>query len=199
MRFIESILLKDGEYKNLSYHQQRMDHVFEKFAPKNDAHNLSRILPHLQMEGVFKVRIVYDMDSEDAEYDIEYSEYQPRKINTLEVVHSPPFDYSMKYENRTPIAKLLRSSQADDIIIAMNGSITDGSYFNLAFWNGNEWLTPDTPLLKGVRRTQLLAEGKIKEAPIRISELGAFEKVSLINAMLDLSEVEVPLSAILKR
>lgn len=196
MRFIESILLKDGEYQNLKYHQKRMDQVFEKYAPGNNSHNLSRILPNLQLDGVFKVRMVYDMDSEDAEYDIEYSEYQPRKIDTLQVIHSKPFDYSMKYEDRSQIGKLLKSSNEDDIIISINNQITDGSYFNLAFWDGNEWLTPDTPLLKGVRRTQLLEEGRIKEAPIRVSDIGAFKKISLINAMLDLGELEIPTTSI---
>ncbi|SNS97908.1 4-amino-4-deoxychorismate lyase [Ekhidna lutea] len=196
MRFIESILFKDGVYKNLSIHQERMDDVFKKYAPGNNSHALIRILPDLKMEGTYKVRLVYDMDTEDVEYDIEFAEYQPRQIKTLQVVHSKPFDYSMKFEDRTKINKLVKSSNADDIIIAIDNHITDGSYFNLAFWNGVEWLTPDTPLLKGVKRTQLMQEGKIKETTIQISDLNAFEKVSLINAMIGLGELELPISAI---
>lgn len=199
MRFIESILLKNGEYINLHLHQQRIDHVFQRFASSDKSHDLNRILPNLKLEGTYKARLVYDMDTEEAEYDLEFSEYRARKITSLEVVHSQPFDYSMKYEDRTTINKLVKKSDADDIIIAINGKVTDGSYFNVAFWTGNEWITPDTPLLKGVRRTQLLQEGKIKEAPVHISDLGAFEKMSLINAMLDLGELEVPLSGVLKR
>ena len=196
MRFIESILFRDEDYVNLPLHQQRMDRVFHHYGSTDDSHNLNRILPDLKMEGTYKVRLVYGMDTEDAEYDIEFAEYQPRKIKTLEVVRSKPFDYSMKFEDRTKINELVKVSSADDIIIAINDHVTDGSYFNLAFWDGAEWLTPDTPLLKGVRRTQLLNEGKIKEAPIQIADLGAFEKVSLINAMMDLSELELPISAI---
>lgn len=196
MRFIESILYKNGEYINLPLHQERIDGVFQHFSSHDDSHNLNRILPKLEMDGIFKVRLVYDMDTEDAEYDIEFAEYQPRKIMSLEVVSSKPFNYSMKFEDRTKINKLVKSSNADDIIIAIENHVTDGSYFNLAFWNGVEWLTPDTPLLKGIRRTQLLQEGKIKEAPIRISDLGVFEKVSLINAMLDLGQLELPITAI---
>ena len=199
MRFIESILLKNGQYINLHLHQQRIDHVFQRFASSDKSHDLNRILPKLDMEGSYKVRLVYDLDTEEAEYDLEFSEYRARKIKSLEVVHSQPFDYSMKFEDRTKINKLVKKSDADDIIIAINGKVTDGSYFNVTFWTGNEWITPDTPLLKGVRRTQLLQEGKIKEAPVLIADLGAFEKVSLINAMLDLGELEVPLSGVLKR
>lgn len=196
MRFIESILFKDGNYINLSLHQDRMNRVFQHYGSCDDSHDLNRILPNMEMDGTYKVRLVYDMDTEDAEYDIEFAEYHPRKINTLEVVSSRPFDYSMKFEDRKTINKLTKASNADDIIIAVENRITDGSYFNLAFWNGEEWLTPDKPLLKGVRRAQLLLEGKIKEAPIQISDLYTFKKVSLINAMMDLEELELPISAI---
>ena len=97
----------------------------------------------------------------------------------------------MKYENRKVINQLANSSSADDIIIVIDDNITDGSYFNLAFWDQKKWFTPNTPLLKGVRRTQLLNEHLIQEARITVSDLGSFEKVSLINAMLDLGELEV--------
>lgn len=196
MRFIESILFKDGAYHNLPLHQQRMDGVFVHYGLCDESHDLNRILPDLKMNGTYKVRLVYDLDSEDAEYDIEFSEYYPRKIETLEIVSAKRFDYSMKFEDRTNINKMVESSDADDIIISINNYITDGSYFNLAFWDGSGWVTPSTPLLKGVRRTQLLSEQKIKEAPIQVSELDAFKKVSLINAMIDIGELELPVSAI---
>ena len=196
MRFIESILFKDRRYINLWLHQQRLDRVFEKYAPGNNSHNLHSILPDLKMDGTYKIRLVYDLDSEDAEYDLEFAEYLPRKIERLKVVHSAPFDYSMKFEDRSKINKLVSESTTEDIIIIIDNHITDGSYFNLAFRNGTGWVTPDTPLLKGVRRTQLLRDRKIKEVRILVSDLHAFEKVSLINAMLDLGELELPTSAI---
>ncbi|MEO9872616.1 aminotransferase class IV [Ekhidna sp.] len=196
MRFIESILLRDGQYINLDFHQKRMNQVFEVCTPENNSHNLSQILPKLKLPGSYKVRVVYDMDTEDAEYDIEFAEYLPKRIETLEVVLSRPFDYNMKYEDRGKINELEKRSKADDIIISFNNMITDGSYFNLVFWDGSDWLTPNTPLLKGVRRTQLLQEKRIKEVSIRIEDLFAFEKVSLINAMLDLQELTVPVSSI---
>jgi len=196
MQLIESIQMVNGEYKNLALHQARMDLAFKKFAPSIESHDLARILPNIHLEGTYKVRLVYDLDTEDAEYDIEYAEYLPRKIESLEVVHSKPFDYSMKYGDRSHINKLVSQSSADDIIIAINEKITDGSYFNVAFWNGTEWLTPDSFLLNGVRRQQLLNEGKLKETSVKVGDLILFEKVSLINTMLDLEELELPISAI---
>lgn len=158
--------------------------------PEIKAHDLSNILPKLKLKGTYKVRVVYDADSEDANYDLEYAEYLPRKIETLKLVETNAFDYSFKFEDRKNIENLI-DYQSDDIIIVMDGNITDGSYFNLAFWNGTEWHTPVTPLLKGVRRDQLLDEGRIREVKIQVSDLKKYQKVSLINAMLDLGELEV--------
>lgn len=196
MRFIESILLKDGVYYNLELHQERLDRTFSEFMPGIEPHDLQHILPKLKFEGTFKVRVVYDADSEDADYDLEFAEYIPRKIHTLQVVKTASLDYQFKFENRKRINELINLDEADDIIIALGDRITDSSYANLAFWNGSKWLTPDTPLLKGVRRTQLLLEGKIKEIPILITDLHTFEKVSLINAMLNLGDLVLPTSAI---
>ncbi len=197
MRLVESILCQNGIYINVDLHQARMNRAFHTYNSMIQPHDLRNILPTLDMEGSYKVRIVYDMDQEDAAYTIEYVEYAPKEISSLEVVHSDPFDYSMKYENRKVINKLVDSTSADDIIIAINDNVTDGSYFNLAFWDEKQWLTSNTPLLNGVRRTQLINEGRIKETNITVNNLSTFEKVSLINAMLDLGELEVLMKHVL--
>ncbi len=198
MRFIESIRYKDGSYHNLTLHQKRLTQTVRQFMPGGSPVELEKILPPLTLEGTYKVRLVYDVDDEDLHYDIEYSEYIPRKIQSLQLVASEPFDYSYKYEDRSRINAMVNRGSADDIIITMGNKITDGSYFNLVFWDGRRWLTPDTPLLNGIKRQQLLHSDQIKEAPIIIDDLDAFEKVSLINSMLDLQEVEVPVGQIKK-
>ncbi len=198
MRFIESILFKDRVYHNLELHQKRVDRTFDQFMPEITSHNLNMILPKLSLQGIFKVRMVYDADADDADYDLEYVEYIPRTITSLQIIETDPFDYSFKYENRDRINSLVSQSRTDDIIISVNGMITDGSYFNLVFWDGKDWLTPETCLLNGIRRQQLLQEEKIREAPISVNDLGAFEKVCLINAMLDLGETELTMDRVLK-
>lgn len=189
MRFIESILLKDGVYHNLDLHQQRLNQTFDRFKPEIKSHDLRKILPKIDLDGTYKVRVVYDSDSEDADYDLEYAEYIPRVIESLDLVRSEPFDYSFKFEDRQHIHTLVKNSNADDIIIAIDDNVTDSSYANLVFWDGSKWITPDAPLLAGVRRSQLIREDKIEERSIQVSHLNSFEKVSLINAMLDLGEL----------
>ncbi|MEM6734548.1 MAG: aminotransferase class IV [Bacteroidota bacterium] len=199
MRFIESIFCKDGIYHNLSLHQERINRTFHRFMPEIESHVLANILPKLELKGRYKVRLIYGSNQGDANYDLEFSEYIPRTIRSLQIMESSSFDYSFKFEDRSEINEMVAKSSADDIIIVIDGKVTDGSYFNLVFWDGNQWITPDTPLLNGVKRQQLLAENKIKEAPISITDLSAFEKVSLINAMLSIGTIELSMNRVLER
>lgn len=191
MKFIESICFKGGSYLNLDLHNDRWTKTHHKFLQSTPPH-ISKVLPTIRDVGIFKVRLVYDQKA----HQVSYSVYEKKDITSLRVVASSPFDYSFKFEDRRKIDKLVRSSNATDIIISFTGLIKDSSYSNLAFWDGKDWFTPEKPLLEGVKRAQLLAEEKIKKAPIHTSDLVSFEKVSLINAMLDLGELEIPMSAV---
>ena len=189
MRFLESICFRDGEYQNLDLHQERMNRTSFHFFGES-LHKLSYLLPEIQEIGIFKVRLIYD----NATLSSEYMPYEKKTISSIQIVETSWFDYSFKYENRTTINELMQSVDVDEIMISIDGLITDSSYANLAFWNGTEWLTPETPLLEGVKRAALLRDGKIKKAHILKSDLGDFEKVSLINSMLDLGDLEISTS-----
>lgn len=189
MRFIESILFENGQYHRLDLHQQRIDKTIRTLGGSKHTFALTQMLPYPALEGKHKARLVYDVFK--GGMGVELSAYVPRNISKLKVMHSAPFDYSLKYEDRGHILSLLRQSGAEDILISLEGHLTDSSYSNVAFWDGDKWWTPYTPLLKGVRRQSLLASGRLHEAPIKVEDITRFEKVSLINAMLDLGELEV--------
>ncbi|MEP1094084.1 MAG: aminotransferase class IV [Cyclobacteriaceae bacterium] len=191
MKFIETICFKNGDYQNLDLHQERVNRTCFHFFGES-LHKVSELLPEIDDDRKHKVRFVYDNDS----YSHEQTVYAKLPIRSLQMVESEWFDYSFKYENRSTLQKLLQSSDADDIIVSIDGMITDCSYANLAFWDGHEWLTPEKPLLDGVKRATLLKSGKIKKAAIHVEELATFEKVSLINAMLDLGDLEVPIDLV---
>ena len=192
MRFIESICLKDGSYQNLSYHQVRINKTFATFFSEVTPHSLVEVLPAIKLSGTYKVRLIYDSDTTD----IEYSAYEKRKIQTIEIIESPPFDYSFKFEDRATIHQLTKATKADEVMISINGMITDGSYANLVFKKEGIWFTPQQCLLNGVKRSLLLDERIIKEVPIRSADLHWFESVSLINAMLDIGDIEIPTSQV---
>ena len=120
-----------------------------------------------------------------------------RDIKSLKLVYDDAIDYSYKYADRSALTKLLeQKGNCDEIIIVKNALLTDTSYTNLAFFNGKEWHTPSTPLLKGTMRERLVEEEKIREAAITVNDLKNYEKVSLINCMLDIDKLSLPTSQV---
>lgn len=104
----------------------------------------------------------------------------------------------MKYADRSALARLLqRRDDCDEILIVRDGAITDTSYSNVAFFDGRKYVTPDTFLLNGTRRQYLLGTGVLTERRITPSDLGGFERVVLINAMLGIEDdLAVPIERI---
>lgn len=193
MRFIESICFSNREYQNLNLHQDRVNNTCFHFFGES-LHHLEEVLPLIEDDRKHKVRFIYD----NTDYECEPLPYVKLPIRSMQVIETSWFDYSFKYEDRTVIQELVQSTETDDILISIDGLITDCSYANLAFWNGKKWLTPEKPLLEGIKRHHLLEEGKIEKASIHKDELDAFEKVTLINAMLDPGDLEISIDQILK-
>ena len=77
----------------------------------------------------------------------------------------------------------------EDIIIVKNGFVTDSSFSNLIFFDGKEWYTPSTPLLKGTTRARLLNEKKITERVIKIEDIKNYKSISLINAFNEIGDI----------
>ena len=79
-----------------------------------------------------------------------------------------------------------------------NELLTDTSFTNVAVFDGERWLTPKHPLLLGTKRASLLERQVIKEADISVETLMKAQKVSLINAMIDLGEIEISIANIIR-
>ena len=95
-------------------------------------------------------------------------------------------DYDLKFEDRSHLEALFNQKEdCDDILIVRNQRPTDSYYANITFWDGIQWFTPSSYLLKGTKRSQLLKNGIIEELPIELKDLKNFQGFQLINAMLD--------------
>ena len=89
------------------------------------------------------------------------------------------------------------AADCDDILVVKKGQISDSFYANVVFWDGKEYITPDTPLLPGTMRASLLNKGLIREDSISPDDLSKFAGIKLINAMYDLQvAAELPIKAI---
>ena len=117
---------------------------------------------------------------------MEFSFYHPKKISKLKLVQGDHLSYSLKYTDRHSLEALsLQKGACDDILIIKNGKITDTSYANIILFDGENWVTPDEPLLAGTCRQRLLDGKKIIEKSIRVEDLSGYTSFKLINAMLD--------------
>jgi len=199
MKLLETIRFNLGKFSNIELHQHRMNDSRKRLFNCNDEIDivsiLSKYVKDLPNNQVLKCRVIYSIESAS----VEFIHYKPPNITSLKLVNCNEIEYSHKYLDRSHINKLLlQKGSADDIIIVKNGLVTDSSFANLLYFNGEKWLTPAFPLLKGTQRAKLLELDKIFTADIRPSDLSNFTKIRLVNAMLRFEdEVDIMIDKIL--
>ncbi len=191
--FVESIRLQNGLLHRLDLHGERwrrtLIHQYNVSSENSLEEEIHRYctasgyqLPG--EEALYKVRVVY----EKTILRIEHAPYVRRTIRSLRAIPCNDIDYTYKSSDRSVLTSLLeRKDGADDILIIKNGNVTDASSSNVAFRDEEGWWTPDTPLLRGVMREDLLRNKQIRERRIRYSDLenGRYSTITIFNAMVD--------------
>jgi para-aminobenzoate synthetase/4-amino-4-deoxychorismate lyase len=73
----------------------------------------------------------------------------------------------------------------DVILFNECGELTESCYANLVVVRRNRWLTPPVScgLLAGTLRAELLAQGKLIEKVLRVSDLKNTDRILLINSV----------------
>lgn len=195
---IESIRLADGRYYLLKLHEDRIRKARYHLFDNQDDFSLSDYFQqwNIPTKGLFKCRIEYGLSFAPPVF----IPYQYQIPDSIKLVHASQIDYSFKYSDRSIIQQLKASAaDHDDILIVINGLITDSSYCNILFSHHGSWVTPATPLLAGVQREYLLRRGIIKTAAIDVDSLHTFESFKLINAMIPFEQaVELPMKLIIR-
>lgn len=192
--FLETICIIHGEIKDQQGHEDRMQRTAAHFGfnvpPLPD---LSALLPEELRNTKVKYRIIYHGTIED----ISFEPYSPRKIISLKLVEASP-DYAFKFADRQALNNLLaQKNDCDEILITRNGLITDTSYSNVVLSRGKDFFTPEKPLLNGTKRQKLLREGTITERAVHRNSLHEYDRIYLINAMLDIEDdISLPINNI---
>jgi 4-amino-4-deoxychorismate lyase len=198
MQLLETIQIKNGKIQNIEYHNNRFNNSRLDLFDTNIFENLENLIkiPLDCVKGIFRCRVIYEKQIEE----VTFTPYIYKEIKTLKLVDIGDWEYSHKYADRSFMTNLLNENKDfDEVIMVKNGFITDCIVANLAFWDGKNWFTPSTPLLKGTKRQQLLDRQEIMEREIRIQDLGNYEGVCLINAFRDLSKTGFqPVSSIIQ-
>ncbi len=182
--FIESIQIKNKVFQNIDAHNERFNNTRSRHFNAKDVVLLENkiVVPDYLSEGLYKCRIIYGENI----ISTEFTPYQPAKIQSLKIIAHNEISYSFKYEDRVLLNELWgKKGKCDEVLILKNNLLTDTSYANIIFFDGEKWLTPAHPLLRGTKRNLLLREKIILEEEIGIRDLAVFKKAMLVNAMLD--------------
>jgi 4-amino-4-deoxychorismate lyase len=182
-QFFESICVKNGVAENLSFHQARVQKTLQAFDAFQNNISLEAIVQQLTLPtiGLFKLRISYDLNGN---HEAKQTPYQYKQINQFALVDIKGCRYDYKYENRDWINEFLIQSGTDEIIMHDDGWIKDCSYTNIVFFDGANWVTPESPLLPGTQRAKLIQEGVILPKALHVKDLSGFVKFKCINAMM---------------
>jgi len=194
-RFVESIQLKNGEFKRLKYHQERILKAMSDYFPAEKVFDLLEALSltSFPTEGLYKCRLVYDSMIRK----IEFIPYKRPEIKTLRLVETKMESVPYKKEDRSLLnAAFASRGDCDDVLLLKNGYLTDTSFANIALFDGVNWYTPRIPLIYGVNRTQLIEHGILIEKDITSCDLVNFIRVSLFNAMNEFGSIELDISSI---
>ncbi len=193
-QYLETIRIEEGRACHLPYHNQRMNETRAHLG-LSDGLDLEAVIGDVSIyQQRTRCRIVYDTEIRS----VEFFPYQIRSVKTLRLVEDNQVDYGCKYADRSALNRCFTQRGAcDDVLIVQNGDVTDTTIANVAFWNGETWFTPSTPLLKGTMRASLLDSHQIQEAKIRVEDLSHFSRLRLFNAMISFGEIELPIQSVL--
>ncbi|MDH6308425.1 4-amino-4-deoxychorismate lyase [Dysgonomonas sp. PFB1-18] len=194
--FTEVIKVLDGKFCNPTAHWDRMFRTSKNFFGTPFSMELSdKDIPEEYLTGLVKCRMIYS----DQSCKVQYQHYAFRQIKSLRLVEDNNIDYAFKYADREELnALLFRKGDCDDVLIVKNGCITDTSYTNVVLENATGLYTPSTYLLAGTKRQQLLDKGIISEREIRVSHLKDYNRLYLINTMIDLEDnISIDISKII--
>jgi 4-amino-4-deoxychorismate lyase len=194
-QLLESIYLNNGVFRNLDYHEARMQASVLALFGQPFTFKIQNVLSQqpIPSQGLYKTRIIYNT----AILKVEFVPYTIKTVRSIKLIKDNDVRYEHKLVDRTRLTELysLRGT-ADDILIVKKGLITDTYYGNIIFKRNGFWYTPESYLLKGTMRQSLLDAGLIRETRITQSEYTQFESCKIINAMLGLESEEIPITSI---
>ena len=189
----ESLCVQDGIILNTQWHEYRFQKAYlQNFGHSNSFDLLEGLnIPVKFNHGKVKLRIRYNHKHRD----FHFEHYKIKEIKSLRLVFTDELNYSHKYSHRENLESLFALREdCDEVLIIKKGRITDSSYSNVVFFDGQDWWTPKDPLLAGTCRARLLNQGIIKQSFLKVRDLKNFEGLKLINAMRDMDQPMIPIN-----
>ena len=185
MQFFETLKVTKGEIQNLTYHNKRLNETIKSnfgFDAKID------LQMHIQQEDLAleRCKVIYSecIDS------IQFFPLIPRTFHSFKFIKTD-ITYNFKNVDREDIISLQeKKGTCDDIIMIKEGFVTDTSIANIVIYDGNQWITPKKPLLKGTFRAMMLEKQLLLEKDVKIKDIKNAQGFALMNALLGFYEVK---------
>lgn len=174
---LETIKIEDGQIINIEWHNRRFNKSRKALFNEQKEAYLEAFID-APKKGLYRCRILYDREV----HMVEYLPYVSKEIKKIKIVPSQ-INYDYKYSDRSELQALI-PNHYDDVLIQKDGLLTDTSIANIAFYDGESWLTPQYPLLEGTMREKLLNENFLKLKNIQSKEIQSFSHFALMNAMI---------------
>ncbi len=186
-QLFETVRVKNNALQHIAFHNNRVNHALKHLFQIHEQWDLSEMIeiPELDPNVIYRCRFNYSRKV----MGVEFIPYAPRVVRKLYLVDCGNMDYSFKYSDRSALEKLkenIPEPDISDVLLVKRGLITDTTFSNIVFFDGYNWYTPATPLLKGTRREFYIRNQTIRPCDISVSDLFKYTKARLINAMLDL-------------
>jgi len=197
--FIETGRVEKGKVFHPFYHLKRMEKTFLLHFPhlerewKEIKREFGAIGKKAPTSGIWRFRFTYGKEVKK----VEFFPIKPRKFKKFVVVERD-IDYPFKFANREELERLKEERLkeefpcGDEVIVVKNGVVTDTTISNLAFWNGERWETPATPLLEGTTLNRLKEKGILHSATIFPDRLFHFPAIALLNGVLGFHPIPRP-------
>jgi 4-amino-4-deoxychorismate lyase len=116
--------------------------------------------------------------------------YTIKDHHKIKLLEKTDIKYDFKFLDRKILdSDFNQNADFDDVIFYKNGILTDATYSNLVFFDGNTWFTPENYLLNGIKRKALLESGIITEKRILKDDIQYFQKIAFVNAMRDFEKM----------
>jgi 4-amino-4-deoxychorismate lyase len=193
-KFIETGRVENGSIFHLNFHLERIKRTlfYHSPTPVEDWGRVKKRFREIGGEvpgrGIWRFRVTYGRAVEK----VEFFPITPRKFRKFVVVELD-IDYPFKFADRRELEELkMEFPCGDEVIVVKNGVVTDTTISNLAFWDGEKWQTPATPLLEGTTLTRLTQKGILHPTSIYPEELHTFPAIALLNGVLGFHPVSRP-------
>ena len=190
---LETLRLEAGIAQRADAHLARMQRTARHFGLRfslGEARAHLKVIADEHPEGSWRLRLTSDAEGRFAHTLTVFTPVPgpvllalaPRPIET----RGPGAEFLAHKTTRRELYAFDRPAEAFDVMLWNEaGELTECSFGNLALQLGGQWLTPPLAagLLPGVLRAELLAQGRIKEAPLTREDLARAEGLAFFNSL----------------